>query len=85
MKLNMKSHKSLKITKSKISLLCEGVMACLSEILGAEFNLSFVFLFIKILTDVHDRVKILPLPEDIDSFLVFVSLLIETGSLLPIS
>jgi len=60
-------------------------MPGLSEVFGAKLYLSFVVLFVKILADFHYGVQVLLLAEKVNSFLVLISLLIETRCLLPIA
>ena len=80
----MQLHKLFEIAEAEISLLSEGVMTSLSEVLGAQFYFGNMLLPVEVSADFHDSIKVVSLAVNFDSLLMLSSLNIEVSRLFPV-
>jgi hypothetical protein len=66
-------------------LLSEGVMAGLFKISSAKLNIRSVLLLVEVFANLHYLIQVVLLPVNLNCFLVFTSLYIEIGRLLPVA
>lgn len=80
----MQSHQSFNIAQHQEALLGEGVMASLSEVLGAHFDLRLVLRFVEVLAHFHDRVEDASLPVNLNGILILLRLAEQFSGFLPL-
>ena len=85
MQLDMKSHQCFYVTQPKVSLFGKCMMPSLSKVFCTQLNFCFIFTLIKILANLHNRVKISSFCINFNCFFKLLGLLIKVSCFFPMT